>query len=120
MGEQQNQPFHLSFNPSFKVDFQRSRVTSDVGLLLVREFDEPLDFSELIAQPSTDSRGKDTQLPMGDLLGQAVYSRLVGHEDVNDAERLSQDPTFRLIWVRNESGSSERALTPAWSHRERR
>jgi hypothetical protein len=26
-----------------------------------------------------------------------VYSRLAGYEDVNDAERLSQDPTFRLI-----------------------
>jgi len=26
-----------------------------------------------------------------------VYSRLAGYEDVNDAERLSHDPTFRLI-----------------------
>jgi hypothetical protein len=42
---------------------------------------------------------------MADLLRQAVYSRLAGYEDVNDAERLSQDPTFRLmgserIWER--------------------
>jgi len=29
MGEKQNQPFQLSFNSSLKVDFQRSRVTSD-------------------------------------------------------------------------------------------
>jgi len=36
VGEQQNQPFQLSFNPSLKVDFQGSRVTSDGGLLLVR------------------------------------------------------------------------------------
>lgn len=28
---------------------------------------------------------------------QSVYSRLAGYEDVNDAERLSQDPAFRLI-----------------------
>ncbi len=53
----------------------------------------------------TDSRGKNTQLPMADLLRQALYSRLAGYEDVNDAERLSQDPTFRLmglerIWER--------------------
>jgi hypothetical protein len=34
---------------------------------------------------------------LADLLRQAVYSRLAGCEDVNDAERLSQDPTFRLI-----------------------
>jgi hypothetical protein len=28
---------------------------------------------------------------------QSIYSRLAGYEDLNDAERLSQDPTFRLI-----------------------
>jgi hypothetical protein len=36
-------------------------------------------------------------LPLADLLRQSVYSRLAGYEDVNDAQRLSQDPTFRLI-----------------------
>jgi len=30
-------------------------------------------------------------------LRQSIYSRLAGYEDLNDAERLSQDPTFRLI-----------------------
>jgi hypothetical protein len=97
VGEKQNQPFQLSFNPSLKVDFQGSRVTSDGGLILVRELDERLGFSELIGQHLTDSRGKNTQLPLADLLRQSVYSRLAGYEDVNDAERLSQDPTFRLI-----------------------
>ena len=42
MGETQNQPFRLSFNPSLNVDFQGSRVTSDGDLLLVRELDERL------------------------------------------------------------------------------
>jgi len=93
VGEQQNQPFQLSFNPSLKVDFQGSRVTSDGGLLLVRELDERLGLSELITEHLTDSRGKNTQLPMADLLRQAVYSRLAGYEDVNDAERLAQDPS---------------------------
>jgi hypothetical protein len=80
-------------------------VTSDGGLLLVRELDERLGLSALIAEHLTDSRGKNTQLPMADLLRQAVYSRLAGYEDVNDAERLAQGPTFRLmgserIWER--------------------
>ena len=97
MGETQNQPFQLSFNPSLRVDFQGSRVTSDGGLVLVRELDERLGFSDLIAQHLTDSRGKNTQLPLADLLRQSIYSRMAGYEDVNDAERLSQDPTFRLI-----------------------
>src|ERR1019366_4684087 len=97
MGESQNQPFQLSFNSSLKVDFQGSRVTSDGGLILVRELDERLGLSELIEQHLSDSRGKNTQLPLADLLRQSVYSRLAGYEDMNDAERISQDPTFRLI-----------------------
>ena len=98
MGEKQNRPFRLSFNASLKVDFQGSRITSDGGLILVRELDERLGFGELIAQHLTDSRrGKNTQLPLADLLRQSVYSRIAGYEDVNDAERFSQDPTFRLI-----------------------
>jgi Transposase DDE domain group 1 len=130
VGEQQNQPFQLSFNPSLKVDFQGSRVTSDGGLLLVRELDERLGLSQLIAEHLTDSRGKNTQLPMADLLRQAVYSRLAGYEDVNDAERLAQDPTFRLmgserIWERGAALTSrvqsfetelltQKGTSPAW------
>jgi len=51
VGKQQNQPFQRSFNPSLKVDFQGSQVTSDGGLLVVRELDERLGLSELIAEP---------------------------------------------------------------------
>ena len=98
MGEIQNRPFQLSFNSAVKVDFQGSRVTSDAGLLVVRELDERLGLSQLISDNLTDARrGRNTQLPLPDLLRQSIYSRLAGYEDLNDAERLSQDPTFRLI-----------------------
>ena len=99
MGETQNQPFQLSFNASLKIDFQGSRVTSDGGLVLVRELDERLGFGELIEQHLTDSRrGKNTQFPFADLLRQSVYSRLAGYEDVNDAERLSRSRTHCRAW----------------------
>ena len=97
MGERQNQPFQLTFNASLKVAFHGSRVTSNGGLILVRELDERLGFGELIQQHLADPRGKNTRLPLADLLRQSVYSRLAGYEDVNDAEQLSRDPTFRLI-----------------------
>jgi hypothetical protein len=98
VGEKQNRSFQLCFNGFLKVDFQGSRVTSDGGLILIRELDEHLGMNQLIEQHLTDSRrGKNTQLPMADLLRQSVYSRLAGYEDVNDAERVSADPTFRLI-----------------------
>src|SRR5712691_10839983 len=101
VGETQNRPFQLSFNSSLKVDFQGSGVTSDGGLVLVRELDERLGLSELVDRHLSDSRrGKNIQLPLADLLRQSIYSRLAGYEDVNDAERLSQDPTFRLIGSR--------------------
>ena len=97
MGETTNQPLQLSFNAALKVEFQGSRVTSDGGLILVRELDERLGFSDLIAQHITDPRGKNMQFSLTDLVRQSVYRRLAGYEDVNDAERLSHDPTFRLI-----------------------
>jgi hypothetical protein len=81
-----------------RVEFQGARVTSDGGLILVRELDECLGLSELMERHLNDSRrGKNIQLPLADLLRRSIYSRLAGYEDVNDAARLSQDPTFRLI-----------------------
>jgi len=98
MGEKQNQPFQLLFNASLKVDFQGSRVTSNGGLILVRELDERLGLEKLIEEHLSDSRqGLNKQFSLTDLLLQSVYSRLAGYEDLNDAERLAADPTFRLI-----------------------
>jgi hypothetical protein len=42
MGEKQNRPFQLSFSASLKIDFQGSRVTSDGGLIPLRELEERL------------------------------------------------------------------------------
>ena len=51
------------FQPLAEGRFPRiSRVTSDGGPLLVRELDERMGLSELIAEHLTDSRGKNTQL----------------------------------------------------------
>jgi hypothetical protein len=92
----------LSFNCSLRVDVQGSRVTSDGGLILVRELEERLGMGALIEQHLTGTRrGRNTQFPLADLLRQSVYSRLAGYEDVNDAERVSADPTFRLIGSEN-------------------
>jgi hypothetical protein len=56
MGEKQNQPFQLLFNASLKVDFQGSRVTSNGGLILVRELDEPPVLEKLIEEHLSDRR----------------------------------------------------------------
>jgi hypothetical protein len=98
VGELQHEAFQLTFNGFLKVTFQGSRVTSDAGLILVRELDERLGLENLITEHLSDSRhGLNRQFGLADLLRQSVYSRLAGYEDLNDAERLAADPTFRLI-----------------------
>ena len=55
MGENQDQQFQLLFNASLKVDFQGSGVTSDGGLILVRELDERLGLEKLIEEHLSDA-----------------------------------------------------------------
>ena len=62
MGELQHEAFQFTFNGFLKVAFQGSRITSDAGLLLVRELDERLGLATLIAEHLSDSRqGLNTQ-----------------------------------------------------------
>ncbi len=73
MGEGPNQSFQLSVNRFLRAAFQGSRVTSDGGLILVRELDERFALSELIGQHLMDSRtGRNRQFPLADLLRQSV------------------------------------------------
>jgi hypothetical protein len=53
---------------------------------------------KLIDEHLSDTRqGDNKKFPLADLLRQSVYSRLAGYEDLNDAVRVSADPTFRLL-----------------------
>jgi Transposase DDE domain group 1 len=82
-------------------------VTSDAGLLLPRELDERLGLSALIEQHLTDPRtGQNRQFPLADLFLQSIYSRLAGYEDTNDAERLAEDPPFRMLASRERRETS--------------
>ena len=62
MGESQKQAFQLSFNRFLRVTFHGSRVTSNGGLILVRELDERLGFGELVEQHLTDSRANNARV----------------------------------------------------------
>jgi hypothetical protein len=55
----------------------------------------------------TDPRtGHNYQFPLPDLVRQSIYSRLAGYEDTNDAERLAEDPTFRMLASRERRETS--------------
>jgi hypothetical protein len=73
-------------------------VTSDGGLILVRDLDDRLGLEKLIEEHLSDSRqGLNKRFTLADLLRQSGYSRLAGYEDLSDAERLAVDPRLRLI-----------------------
>src|SRR2546426_4712565 len=98
VGDATSGPARLSFNPQLRVEFQGATVTSDAGLLLPRELDERLGLDALIERHLTDPRtGHNRQFPLSDLFRQAIYSRLADYEDTNDAERVAEDPTFRML-----------------------
>jgi hypothetical protein len=83
--------WYWSLNPTLDRSFHGESVNQGVVF-------SPWGLSGLIADNIRDDRrGKNMQLPPPDLLRQSIYSCLAGYEGLNDAERLSQDPTFRLI-----------------------
>src|SRR5690242_10315686 len=107
MGDAKAGPVRLSFNPQLRVEFHGATVTSDAGLLLPRELDDHLGLSALIDRYLSDPRtGHNRQFPLPDLFRQSIYSRLAGYEDTNDAERLAEDPTFRMLASRERRATS--------------
>jgi len=56
VGEKQNQPFQISFDASLKDNLQGPRVTSDGGLVLVRDLNERVGVEKLIEEHLSSSR----------------------------------------------------------------
>ena len=102
MGEKESEPFQFTFNGFLKVAFQGSRVTSDAGLVLVRELDERLGLEAILTEHLRDSRhGLNTQFPLPDLMRQSIYSRLAGYEDLNEQPVSQPIQRFALSDRRN-------------------
>jgi hypothetical protein len=99
MGEKQNDAsLRVDFDGSVKVRFVGAQVSSDAGLLAYRELDEHLGLTEMAAEELWDTRcGKNIQHSMLGLVRQAVYGRIAGYEDTNDADYLRHDPTMREV-----------------------
>jgi len=114
MGEKKNHCFRVSFTDKLKVYFKGSEVTSDGGLIAVRELDEQLGLTALAGEFLSDTRyGKNIQHELPELLRQSVYSRLAGYEDVNDAEKLRNDPALRSVLSERsleKGGSAEKTV----------
>jgi hypothetical protein len=98
MGEARKEALRVDFDSQIKLEFHGASVTSDAGLVAYRELDEALGVTRMADDMFRDPRrGKNTQHELMGMLRQAVYSRLAGYEDTNDAERLAVDPAMRHV-----------------------
>src|SRR4051794_36887787 len=76
-----------------RLEFHGAKVTSDAGLLACRDVGDSLGLTEAAAAEMHESRpGRNTRHSLTSLLRQAIYSRVAGYEDLNDAERFRVAP----------------------------
>ena len=84
----------VDFDRRVRLEFRGAQISSDGGLLVMRELDDALGLSDLAATALRDTRrGKNTVHRLDGLFRQSVFGRLAGYEDVNDADRLALDPS---------------------------
>src|SRR3954462_6326187 len=97
-GEAKEPPLRVTFDRRLKLEFSGPRIPSDGGLLAYRALDDVFDLTAMAASTLGEGRrGKNIRHQLLGLLRPAVYGRLAGYEDVNDAERLARDPAMRAI-----------------------
>ena len=119
-GEERTNGIRCRFNPSIGINFQGAKITSDTGILLLREIDERFGITSALEGILQDSRNvSHTQHSCTDLLRQRVYQIAAGYEDCNAANELHKNPTLRLAldknnFMRQSSPSCQDLKTKSW------
>jgi hypothetical protein len=95
-----NTEFLFPFHPKrdLVADFEGGEITSDAGLLPVREFDDRIGFTASIAEAFCDSRqaGKVEHSRRG-IFRHRLYGLIAGYEDARDADSTRHDPLFQAV-----------------------
>ena len=87
-----------------EVDFQGGTLTSDGGLVLLREVDRRLDLIGRVDAAILDPRDPlRTAHPQSELLTSRIFGIAAGYEDANDHEQLRHDPAFQVAAGRTPS-----------------
>ena len=80
-----------------EVDFDGGTLTSDGGLVLLREVDHRLNLIERIDKAIPDPRDPlHTAHPQAELLTSRIFGIAAGYEDANDQQQLRHDPAFQV------------------------
>jgi hypothetical protein len=89
----------FGFQPKLVVDFAGGEITSDAGLLLLRDFDDALGLTDTIVSCLADDRRDARYVTHASrtLLRQRLYQIVAGYEDANDATALRHDATLQLV-----------------------
>lgn len=92
-------------------EFTGGDITSDGGVLLLREADRVLKLTEKIAAVLGDSRRqKSCRHDLLSLIRQRVYAIALGYEDLNDHDSLRQDIAIQTAVNRDEELASASTL----------
>jgi hypothetical protein len=101
------------------VEKSAGRLSSDAGLLVVREFDERVGLTSQFTAALHDTRREPTH-SLREMVRQRVYGILAGYEDQNDHDTLRYDPIFQLVCDRLPEDKAELASQPTLSRFENR
>lgn len=90
--------FRLGYDPRMRLEFCGTQLSSDGGLLVMRELEDALGPSPLMSAALRDSGpGKNTVHLLDRLFRQSAFGRLAGYEVVNDADQLALAPVMRQV-----------------------
>ena len=94
-----------------EADFSGGDLSSDGGMMLLRQVDERIGLTRAAAAVLSDPRDPDRIVhPMRDLLAQRIYALCCGHEDLNDHERLREDVLVQTALGRDQALASAPTL----------
>ena len=100
-----------------EVNFQGGDITSDGGVLLLRQMDKRLGLSEAVSQALEDKRRQAScKHDSLSLLRQRIYGLAAGYEDLNDHQSLRDDLAFQTAVERVEALASDSTLC-RWENR---
>ena len=94
-----------------EAEFCDKEITSDAGLLLVREVDNKIGLIESVATLILDLRSQShITHSMKSMLQQRIYGLCLGYEDLNDHEQLRHDPALQVVTENNKALASSSTL----------
>src|SRR5437773_4172806 len=98
------------------LDFEGGRLSSDAGLILLKDVDDQLGLTRALAAVLADARdARRIHFTLEDILKQRVLQIAAGYEDANDANTLRHDPIFKLLLNRLPETGAPLASQPTLS-----